>query len=55
MLQDPLLAPHFVWDAQRLYKHNGTRYERFIDEPWTADRWWRIQVCTLAFVVVIVS
>ncbi|KAG9310467.1 hypothetical protein JVU11DRAFT_9611 [Chiua virens] len=43
LLGDPLLAPHFVWDAQCLYKHNGTCYERFIDEPWTADRWWRIQ------------
>ncbi|KAF8547098.1 hypothetical protein OG21DRAFT_1527385 [Imleria badia] len=43
LLADPLLAPHFIWDAQRLYKHNGTRYEQFIDEPWTADRWWKIQ------------
>ncbi|KAF9245417.1 hypothetical protein BU15DRAFT_85700 [Melanogaster broomeanus] len=43
LLQDPLLAPHFTWDAQRLYKHNGTRFERFIDEPWTADRWWNVQ------------
>ena len=55
MLQDPLLAPHFIWDAQHLYKHNGTRYKCFIDDPWTADCWWRIKVCTLAFVVVIVS
>jgi hypothetical protein len=44
LLQDTRLAPSFVWDAQRLYKHNGTGFERFIDEPWTADRWWRIQV-----------
>ncbi|KAF8546447.1 hypothetical protein OG21DRAFT_1388874, partial [Imleria badia] len=43
LLQDPLLRPHFVWDAQRLYKHNGTSFERFIHEPWTADRWWDIQ------------
>ncbi|KAG1899028.1 uncharacterized protein F5891DRAFT_1190206 [Suillus fuscotomentosus] len=43
LLQDPLLAPHFVWDAQRLYKHDGTDFKRFIHEPWTADRWWRIQ------------
>jgi hypothetical protein len=45
LLQDPLLAPHFVWDAQRLYKHDGTHFERFIHEPWTADRWWEVQVC----------
>ncbi|KIK41608.1 hypothetical protein CY34DRAFT_85128 [Suillus luteus UH-Slu-Lm8-n1] len=43
LLQDPLLAPHFVWDAQRLYKHDGAHYERFYHEPWTADRWWNVQ------------
>ncbi|KAG1865264.1 hypothetical protein F4604DRAFT_1881913 [Suillus subluteus] len=43
LLDDPLLAPHFVWDACHVFKHNGTRFERFIDEPWTADRWWDIQ------------
>ncbi|KAG1776116.1 hypothetical protein EV702DRAFT_1180116 [Suillus placidus] len=43
LLQDPLLAPHFVWDAQRLYKHDGTHYECFFHEPWTADRWWNVQ------------
>ncbi|KAF8134322.1 hypothetical protein EV363DRAFT_1161139, partial [Boletus edulis] len=43
LLEDPLLTPHFVWDAQRLYKHDGTRFERFIHEPWTADCWWDIQ------------
>ncbi|KAG1798571.1 uncharacterized protein HD556DRAFT_1208336, partial [Suillus plorans] len=43
LLNKPILVSHFEWDAQRLYKHNGTRYEQFIHEPWTADRWWRIQ------------
>ncbi|KAF8127384.1 hypothetical protein EV363DRAFT_1401113 [Boletus edulis] len=43
LLSNPLLAPHFIWDAQRLYKHNGTEYERFYTEPWTGDRWWNIQ------------
>ncbi|KAG2753584.1 hypothetical protein P692DRAFT_201705525 [Suillus brevipes Sb2] len=43
LLDNPLLAPHFVWDAQRVYKHNGTDFERFVSEPWTADRWWDIQ------------
>ncbi|KAG1822156.1 hypothetical protein EV424DRAFT_1321938, partial [Suillus variegatus] len=37
MLRDRRLAPHFVFDAQRLYKFNGTHFVRFIDEPWTAD------------------
>ncbi|KAG0692969.1 hypothetical protein DFH29DRAFT_985615 [Suillus ampliporus] len=43
LLANPLLAPHFVWDAQWLYKHNGTRFERFFHEPWTGDRWWNLQ------------
>ncbi|KAG2132824.1 uncharacterized protein EDB93DRAFT_1242892 [Suillus bovinus] len=43
LLDNLLLAPHFVWDAQRVYKHNGTNFERFFSEPWTADRWWDIQ------------
>ncbi|EIW75603.1 hypothetical protein CONPUDRAFT_65807 [Coniophora puteana RWD-64-598 SS2] len=49
LLSNEQLAPHFVWDAQRVYKHNGdlgpeSKYVRFIDEPWTADRWWDVQV-----------
>jgi hypothetical protein len=45
LLDNSLLAPHFVWDAQRVFKHNGTCFERFYDEPWTGDQWWKIQVC----------
>ncbi|KAI6013281.1 hypothetical protein EDC04DRAFT_2870836 [Pisolithus marmoratus] len=44
LLQNPSLAPHFVWDAQWLFKHDGEKYERFYTEPWTGDRWWDIQV-----------
>ncbi|KAI6143422.1 hypothetical protein BKA82DRAFT_4331282 [Pisolithus tinctorius] len=43
LLSNPLLAPHFVWDAQRVFRHNGHEYERFYSEPWTGDRWWDIQ------------
>jgi hypothetical protein len=42
---DPFLAPHIQWDAQRLFKFDGTKYIRFIHEPHTADRFWDIQVC----------
>ncbi|KAG9310328.1 hypothetical protein JVU11DRAFT_9455 [Chiua virens] len=46
LLQDPLLRLHFIWDAQSLYKHNGTSFEHFIhaSEPWMVDTWWDIQV-----------
>ncbi|KIJ59110.1 hypothetical protein HYDPIDRAFT_177922 [Hydnomerulius pinastri MD-312] len=43
LLGNPILAPHFIWDAEHLYKHNGTDFERFFDEPWTGDRWWDTQ------------
>jgi hypothetical protein len=38
------LVKKFRWDAERLYKYNGADFVQFIHEPWTADRWWRIQV-----------
>ncbi|KAI6005210.1 hypothetical protein F5J12DRAFT_905946 [Pisolithus orientalis] len=44
LLSNPLLAPHFIWDAQRVFQHNGHEYERFYSEPWTGDRWWDIQL-----------
>ncbi|KAI6004782.1 hypothetical protein EDD15DRAFT_2359613 [Pisolithus albus] len=44
LLLNPLLALHFTWDAQRLFKYDGSKYERFYSEPWTGDRWWNIQV-----------
>ncbi|KAI6027155.1 hypothetical protein EDC04DRAFT_2605916 [Pisolithus marmoratus] len=37
LLQNPSLAPHFVWDAQWLFKHDGKKYERFYTEPWTEN------------------
>jgi hypothetical protein len=47
LVQDRILAPHIQWDAQRLSKFNGKEYIRFIHEPYTADRFWEIQVCFL--------
>ncbi|KAI6028153.1 hypothetical protein EDC04DRAFT_2869153 [Pisolithus marmoratus] len=45
LLENELLAPHFVWDAQHLYKYSEEGPKHFYDEPWTADCWWDIQVC----------
>ena len=47
LIQDPCLAPCFVWDAVRMYRHNGTSFVRFWNEPWTANAFWNIQVCVL--------
>ncbi|PBK94394.1 hypothetical protein ARMGADRAFT_927879, partial [Armillaria gallica] len=43
LIQDPTLEPHFVWDAVQLSKWNGQAFERFIDEPWTAQAFWDLQ------------
>ncbi|EIW85767.1 hypothetical protein CONPUDRAFT_48530 [Coniophora puteana RWD-64-598 SS2] len=45
LLANKSLAPHFEWDAQRVYKRNESsgQFVRLYDEPWTADRWWNIQ------------
>ncbi|KAF8136888.1 hypothetical protein K438DRAFT_2120589 [Mycena galopus ATCC 62051] len=44
LIQDPRLAPCFVWDAVKMYRHDGTFFVRFWNEPWTADAYWQLQV-----------
>ncbi|KAI0782698.1 hypothetical protein C8Q75DRAFT_691392, partial [Abortiporus biennis] len=44
LLHNRHLAPHFIWDAEQLFKYDGSKFVRFIDEPWTANQWWEIQV-----------
>ncbi|KAK0219165.1 hypothetical protein IW262DRAFT_1462797 [Armillaria fumosa] len=43
LIQDPTLELYFVWDAVQLSKWNGQAFERFIDEPWTAQAFWDLQ------------
>ncbi|KAI0371886.1 hypothetical protein BV20DRAFT_992080 [Pilatotrama ljubarskyi] len=43
LVKDPLLAPKFNWHARRLYKYDGTAWERFLDDPDTADAWWDLE------------
>ena len=45
---DLLLSPHFVWDAEKVSKFNGTRYVHMYHEPWTADSFWSAQVRKMA-------
>jgi Plavaka transposase len=47
LVGNPLLAPYFEWDAQKLFKHDGTKFVRFVHEPWTADQFWKVQVSLL--------
>ncbi|KAK7454067.1 hypothetical protein VKT23_011580 [Stygiomarasmius scandens] len=43
LLSTKELVSKMEWDAKQLYKFNGQEWCRFIDEPWTADKWWNIQ------------
>ncbi|KAK1215605.1 hypothetical protein PQX77_021784 [Marasmius sp. AFHP31] len=43
VLQDANLSSFMEWDARRLHRFDGERWERFIDEPWTANTWWEAQ------------
>lgn len=47
LLLDKVLITEFSWNAEQLFKYNGVIFERFLDEPWTADAWWDIQVCSI--------
>lgn len=44
VMVDKGLQQHLVWDARKLFKYDGDNWERFIDEPYTADAWWDFQV-----------
>jgi len=44
ILHDQQMAPYFVWDAEWLYKFDGTKFVRFVHEPWTANSFWDVQV-----------
>ncbi|KAK0471799.1 hypothetical protein IW261DRAFT_1571685 [Armillaria novae-zelandiae] len=43
ILQDPLLAPYINWDAQRLFKVDGSTSQRFYMEPHTGNIFWEIR------------
>ncbi|KAG1738319.1 uncharacterized protein EDB91DRAFT_1237726 [Suillus paluster] len=43
LLRDPYIGPQFTFDAHCLLKFDGNTFVRFIDEPWTADRFWEAQ------------
>lgn len=44
ILEDPYLCSVFEWDAVLLEKFKGTKWVRFMHEPWTARRMWNVQV-----------
>lgn len=46
LLRDPYLASCMTFDATKLSKFDGEHFERFIDEPYSANAFWETQVCT---------
>lgn len=44
LVDHPRLFPHFVWDAEKIFKYNGATWIRCFSEPWTSKDWWNIQV-----------
>ena len=47
LLSNRQLIGQFHWHAEKRFRHDGQSFVRFIDEPWTADAWWRIEVCDI--------
>ncbi|KAK0485583.1 hypothetical protein EDD18DRAFT_1111263 [Armillaria luteobubalina] len=43
LIRNPVLEPHFIWDAVQLSKWNGDAFENFTDEPWTVQAFWDLQ------------
>jgi len=41
--EDQYLSNFIKWDAELLEKFNGTKWVRFVNEPWTAKRMWNVQ------------
>ncbi|KAH8991412.1 hypothetical protein EDB86DRAFT_3183167 [Lactarius hatsudake] len=43
MIQSPQLAPHFHWDAERIFRCAGDSSVRVFNEPWSGDAFWDVQ------------
>ncbi|KAG2045824.1 hypothetical protein BDR06DRAFT_1044882, partial [Suillus hirtellus] len=45
LLGDPHIFPHFMFDTQCLSKFDGETFVCFVDEPYTVQDFWDVQVC----------
>ncbi|KAI6022316.1 hypothetical protein BKA83DRAFT_4464009 [Pisolithus microcarpus] len=43
LLKHPGIGLHFVFDAVCLFKFNGSTFVHFVDELWTAAKFWNVQ------------
>jgi len=44
LISDSRLAPHFEWNARKIFKHERGHVTRVFTEPSTADAFWEFQV-----------
>jgi hypothetical protein len=46
IVKDPHIVPNIAWEAQHVFRwdHVLEKFERFVDEPWTAEAFWKAQV-----------
>lgn len=47
VVEEPSLAPHFQWDAQRMSKWDGAEWVPYYDDPCTGGSMWNAQVSHL--------
>ena len=43
-LRNPDIVRQFEWDAQKIERYDGKESTRVYTEPWTANRFWDVQV-----------
>lgn len=43
-LMNPDIVCQFEWDAQQVRRYDGKDFTRVYTEPWTANRFWEVQV-----------
>ncbi|KAJ3548840.1 hypothetical protein NM688_g5244 [Phlebia brevispora] len=43
VIRDPIYASHITWDAQCLFKYNGTKWVAYVHEPYTTEGFWDAQ------------
>lgn len=51
-LVDPDIIQHFEWDAQKVSRFTEEGSTRIYSEPWTGNRFWKIQVYSINLIVI---
>jgi hypothetical protein len=52
IVTDPTLCKSVYWYPVRKYLHDNGHITRLIDQPNTANKWWRVQVCSISTLLI---